>query len=545
MIKLLLEKGDSMILKKPYGLLIKYFRVIHIILTLITVFVAVNSHTVLQFFRDFIKNGYTVTVFDNMAKEYISGFLYIGILLILGILLAMYILLKTKNKPNKTYLFAIIYYSVLFVAIIISSSLINGLSDGLWATAAARTYRDIAQIIYFPQYIFIIIIAIRALGFNVKQFNFKDDLKELEITEADSEEIELSINFQTYKAERIIRRFIREFYYYYLENKIIFNIIFCVIVVITVVTLFKGYEKLKYTYDEGESFAYETFNININDSLLTNVDLAGNAIVNSKYYLIIRFNIINNSTQSQKLDYTNFKLYLGNDYLYPSLDIGNYFLDYGNPYMGSIINAKTTATYIIPYILEENQVKDSYKLTLYTGQSTKSKNFLAKTINVNLKPTKMMDVEVVRNANLNENVSFSSTMLKDTSLTIKNVVYDTRYEYTYESCYKETCRTYTDLVLTESNNMKNQILLIMDYDFKLDTTVPGYQNIKSLKTFSNTFMKIEYTYNNIHYVIDVKDLTPSRVEDKLILQTDKDITYADSVNLLITIRNRCYKIKLK
>ena len=93
--------------------------------------------------------------------------------------------------------------------------------------------------------------------------------------------------------------------------------------------------------------------------------------------------------------------------------------------------------------------------------------------------------------------------------------------------------------------MKNQILLIMDYNFKLDTTVPGYQNIKSLKTFSNTFMKIEYTYNNIHHIIDVKDLTPSRVEDKLILQTDKDITYADSVNLLITIRNRCYKIKLK
>ena len=524
MIKLLLEKGDSMILKKPYGLLIKYFRVIHIILTLITVFVAISSHKVLQFFRDFIKNGYTVTVFDNMAKEYISGFLYIGILLILAILLAMYILLKTKNKPNKTYLFAIIYYILLFVAIGISATLINGLGDGLWATAAARTYRDIAQIIYFPQYIFIIIIAIRALGFNVKQFNFKDDLKELEITEADSEEIELSINFQTYKAERIIRRFIREFYYYYLENRLIFNIIFSVIVIITLITLFKGYEKLKYTYDEGESFTYKTFNININDSMLTNVDLTGNAIVNGKYYLVLRFNVTNNSTKSEKLDYSNFKLYIGNDYIYPSLDIGNYFLDYGNPYMGLTINAKTTATYIIPYILEENQVKNSYKLTLYTGQSTKSKNFLAKTINVNIKPVKMMDVEVVRNANLNENVSFSSTMLKDTSLTIKNVVYDTRYEYTYESCYKETCRTYTDLVLTESNNMKNQILLIMDYDFKLDTSVPGYQNIKSLKTFSNTFMKIEYTYNNIHHIIDVKDLTPSRVEDKLIIQTDKDIT---------------------
>ena len=200
-----------MILKKPYGFLIKRFRIIHIILTLLTIYIAVSSRQILTFIRTFISNGYSVTVVDNMSSQYISWTLYLTIFLVITSLIAIFILLRSKKKPNKIYMAAIIYYAILLVFVFIAAFLIDGLKESLWSTAAARTYRDIAQLIYYPQFFFIIVLGIRSLGFNVKQFDFKNDLKELEITDEDSEEIELNINFQTYKAERFIRRFIGEF----------------------------------------------------------------------------------------------------------------------------------------------------------------------------------------------------------------------------------------------------------------------------------------------------------------------------------------------
>ena len=534
-----------MIFKKPYGFLIKRFRIIHIILTLLTIYIAISTRGILTFIRTYIDNGFSVTVFDNMASQYISGFVYVAIILVMASLLAIFILLRSKKKPNKIYIAAIIYYFILLIAVIIASFLIDSLSEALWPTATALTYRDIAQIIYYPQFIFIFVLAIRALGFNVKQFDFKSDLKELEITDADSEEIELNINFETYKAERLIRRVIRELYYYYLENKLIVNIIFGVIIVITVFSLFKSYERLRYTYDEGEAFTYNNFRINVVDSMLTNVSASGDEILDGRYYLVLKLEITNNGLNNAYLDYNNLKIYVNNEYVNPSLDIGNYFLDFGDPFMGDRFDPDETTTYTIPYILTEDQVEDEYRLSIYTGASQNSKEFLAITINVDINPTRYMDVSVVREANIGETVSFSSTLLNNTNFTLNRLEIARRYEYQYESCYLDNCRTYTGLVLAGTATQPGKSLLIMDYDFVMDSETSAYQNIKTIKDFIRNFATVEYTILGETYEASVSNVTPSRVEDKLILQTTEDIETAGEVNLLFTIRNRCYKIRIK
>lgn len=194
---------------------------------------------------------------------------------------------------------------------------------------------------------------IRSLGFDVKKFNFKSDLKELEITEKDSEEIELNLNFQTYKAERKIRRFVRKLKYYYLENKKVIYIFSGLLVLILGFIIYRNTEKVKYTYKENHSFTVNSLNYNIKDSIISNVDLKGNIIEKDKYYVAIRFEVKNTSSTEKRIDYDNCKLYYGSSYKYPSLNLGNSFLDYGDPYMNDVIYAKETKTYIMVYEIEK------------------------------------------------------------------------------------------------------------------------------------------------------------------------------------------------
>ncbi len=534
-----------MILKKPYALLIKNFRKIHILLTVLAIFSLVQTRRIVAFFRNYVANNYTVTVTDTLVKDTISPLLYISLLFSIIMLIFLYILLKTKKKPTRMYFFNIVYYLILLISIIISSVLIGNLSNGLWTAANARIYRDLANVIYYSAYFFIALLCIRSLGFDVKKFNFKSDLKELEITEADSEEIELSLNFQTYKVERNIRRFIRELKYYYLENKKVIYILLFVLVLVTGFVIYKNTEKVKYSYTETSNFTLNGLTYNILDSMITNIDLEGNTIENDKYYVVIRFNVTNNSSSDNRIGYNNFKLYYGSDYQYPSLNLGNLFLDYGDPYMNDVIYAKQTKTYIMAYEIDEKYKNKDFKIILYQGASLKSKEFLAKTITVKLSPTLYEGSEVVRNAKLNENVSLSGTMLQDTTFKVNNPIFTNRYEYTYESCYQNMCRTYTDVVVADVSYQTRKALIVLDYELSFDETAVSYININSISTFTNNFLEVEYELDGETTKVSAKYANPPKLKNKLVLEVNGKVLDSEYINLLVTIRNRSYSIKLK
>jgi hypothetical protein len=126
--------------------------------------------------------------------------------------------------------------------------------------------------VYIPQFAFIIVSGTRTLGFNVKQFNFQNDVDDLKVSSNDNEEVEINIGLDTYKTKRNFRRFIREFKYYVLENKLIVSIIFLVLVglfIKNVVTNSTSYNK---TYGVGDTFTYKNLQLTINDSIITNLD---------------------------------------------------------------------------------------------------------------------------------------------------------------------------------------------------------------------------------------------------------------------------------
>ena len=101
-----------------------------------------------------------------------------------------------------------------------------------------RSLRDISLIVLIPQVILNFIHLGRACGFNIKQFNFKKDLEELEIDTSDYEEVEITLSKNNYKIARFFRKALRLTKYFILEHKFVVTIFASVIVLITTLTIF-------------------------------------------------------------------------------------------------------------------------------------------------------------------------------------------------------------------------------------------------------------------------------------------------------------------
>jgi hypothetical protein len=58
-------------------------------------------------------------------------------------------------------------------------------------------------------------------------------------------------------------------------------------------------------------------------------------------------------------------------------------------------------------------------------------------------------------------------------------------------------------------------------------------------------LKIRYKIKNEEKIVDLNNVTPNRLKDKLVLQANNNIQNATSIDLLVVIRNNQYVIKLK
>ena len=205
-----------MIIKKPYAFMIKHFRLIHVILSLLMVFLISKTSSIVSFFNEYVKNGY----YTLNSGSYINFYMFISIILIIVISAFVYLLMKWKNKSRNLYIFTIGFYFVLFILFIIYFNVFSNISLNQINVRGIRAYRDIIIIAYVPQYILLAFHVIRAVGFDIKKFDFKKDLEELDIAEEDQEEIEVTLGSNAYKYKRTIRKMLREFKYYVLENKL-------------------------------------------------------------------------------------------------------------------------------------------------------------------------------------------------------------------------------------------------------------------------------------------------------------------------------------
>lgn len=535
-----------MILKKPYAFLIKHFRIIHLLLLLPIAYLIHRTFQIASFFRSYVSNNYTTTIV-NIAAEHISFFMYFAVLFIILITLAIYYLMRQKRKSVKLYFCILLYYIFLFVLIGITYSILSNMEHNLITAQTARAYRDVSVVLCLPQYFFFLYMLIRGIGFDIQKFNFASDLKDLEITDIDSEEFEFNVTVEGYKIERTFRRFLRETTYYIKENTFVFGCIFVVFVIFIGTTLYLHYGVYNKTYHMSDKMTHNYFNIQIADSMVTNLSYNGNVIANGKYYLVLKLFVENRTATNYELDYTNFHLVLNGKNIYPTLDRGEHFIDFGKPYANEKIEKQSKDYYVLAYEIDEVDLTNEYTIKILESIDYKVGEIAAKYKNIILNPPKIDHIEEVEVLDVDKTVVLKETSLGYTTFILHQYAFRNSYTYDYDYCIStNNCRKLKDQIVPDlSGSIEKTKLLVLNMEYTLDDSTSYASAIKSDMKFFEHYFALRYERNGVSHIVSMNNKTTAYMEDVLVFETRQDAEMADKLDLLITVRNKRYIIHLK
>lgn len=344
-----------MVFRKPYAFLIKYFRLIHLIITGILVCIVSHSNKIYSFIKSCILDP----VNRYSSVDYVNYGVYIFIVIGLILFGIIYWLFKYKDKPRSLYIFSILGYVVLGIYLFVLYSYFSGLYNEVIDQKIIRAYRDIMLILLVFQYIVIIFMFVRGLGFDIKKFNFTNDIHELNITNEDGEEIEVDLNIGTDDLKMGIRKRKREFGYFLQEYRsIIIGI--CSIIIVTVVYFgYNNITNLLKVYKQNETFG-NINNITIKKSYY-NVD-------DGKNYVIVNYDIFKYGVKA-RFNVNNLILKIGGEEYLPNKNICYNFSNLGSCYKKQFVTNKVSS-YIVVYEVNDLNIKKSY---LYYKESYDNK----------------------------------------------------------------------------------------------------------------------------------------------------------------------------
>ena len=490
-----------MIVRKPFAFLIKHFKAIHLFLCGLLVYACYKYNGIVSFLRNYISTG-------NGRYDAVNYINYTPIYIILGAIVVMaiiYYLMKYKDKPKKLYLFSIIGYIAVIILFIFLFNYLRTFSSSIIEQKTLRLYRDISLMGLIFQYIIIVIMLIRGLGFDIKKFNFSKDIQELNIDLTDNEEVELVMGFDTNKTKFKIRRFFREFRYFIREN-ILFTGLSLIVIVIILWIIVANYTSKNKVYKENEYFGVD-FNMLVNGSYLTKEDNSLKKLsVGSSSLLVVKFKI--SSNHSDVLNPDNFILSIYGKTYSPNNKYCSSLKDIGKCY-NKIKLTEQKKEYIFVYLVDDNVLNKKIYLKYDYGYLTNKNNSIIK---VRLTPDNIDDEETTTKR-INDTLEFNNSIIGDYKLKIEEYNISDNYEINADITLMPTSNnTIIRLKVSEGNDLIDNYAL-------LKYTISGLEYTSTMKKLYNDN---DYSYYEVN-----------------------NITYADSIKLVLNSRHNNYEYILK
>ena len=374
-----------MILRKPYALFIKFFKPMHIVISLLILYLISLNNKALIFFNEYLSNS-TSVVGQNLKDELINSFIYIIPFIVIAFSIIVMSIMFKKRKPITFYFICIFSFIIVLVINFYTANFLQTLEKSMVAIKSIKLMHDLILINIFIESFIFILFFVRGLGLNFKKFNFDSDVLKLELNESDKEEFEVNIGIDVNEVKRTRKERLRKFKYLYIENKFIINlsVIFTVFITFLIIGL-NVYNNVKNIKEEGSVYNISSFSVGVNSTTILNKDYKGNLITDEENYLVV-VNIkakINFGTDDLNLN--DFVLNIENTKIRPTTKYSERLLDLGLYYDNSLLTSNFME-YIIAYEIPEKYITS--EMILYCNNKSN-------TIKIKLSPEKVEDSTLV------------------------------------------------------------------------------------------------------------------------------------------------------
>lgn len=532
-----------MILRKPYAFLIKYFRLIHLVLTVLIGILLYNTKQILDFFDSYIASG-TFSILSDVADKYVPGYLYLLIFLTLGLCLIIIFLLKTKDKPIRYYIINSCLYLALIIVLVLAKSQLTTIEFNEMNIIWLRVARDVLFVAYILQIPTLIFSISRTLGFDIKKFNFKKDILELDITKEDREEFELDVAVDSEDVKAKLRKNVRNLKYFYKENKTIILIIGAIIILVGGYYVYKLSVQNK-VYIENQEFSSYNFNMKVLESYQLTEDYRGNDITNKTFaFVVLKMQFKNKTDDDLTIPLDRMVLRCTDLVSYKPTDkYYDYFIDLGNGYKGQTIPSGETKEYIFVYKIDDDYVNSPKTFEFIKSIKNVNNENIYEIVKVKLSFNEFGETKFVALNSLGNVLEFNDYLLGKSKLAIYNYEISKNFVYEYEVCNVE-CKKQYEYISPLATTKYDASVMKLNASFLKDENLIN-DNI-SLQILSK-FTKLRYVIDGEEYVQKnvLNDLTPKSEKDYVYLEVNSNVSKATSIYLDFYIRNFKYTYVLR
>ena len=540
-----------MILRKPYAFLIKNFKKIHAVMALILLYLVYKSSNLMSFLNEYVTDQPSYVGTEITDTLFNTWMFLLPVLIILASIVVI-VLMVNKQKPYRFYFINIVSSIFVIVYYAYALNVIGDLELRLVDIRIMRAVRDLIVVVYASQLISTIVTFARATGFNIKQFDFGKDLKEMEIKESDREEFEVELNVDTDKAKRKARRTFRFSRYYYLENRLIINGVVAITFVIVCFSLFMNSFVYNKTYSSSEYFNTRDFIMRIEDAYVTTKDSKNNIITDENHSLVVLRVKIKKRYQNSddiELDVAKTALKLGDTRYYPIMTYRDKLTDIGTSYEYQIITDEYEY-YLLTYQVETVKLDSKTKEFNYVENMVFTKRGINPNIIHIALNFKNLDSDIeAKNYNLEEEVSFDESILKESKLTVSSVEINNTFKNTYQYCStSNTCYDMVEYLKPSVNSNYDKTLIKFSYQLIKDETLTT-NTINNLYNLLNAYATIEYKIDGVvkRQTSGFGQVVPTKTKEDNVayIEVVDEVAKANEINLILKVRNSEYIIKLK
>jgi len=531
-----------MILRKPYAFLIKNFKLLHLILTILFSICIYKNTGIITFLNEYISTPKIITNIDAMGSMFP---LYMFIIPVIIIIICTIILciMYNKKKAYLLYIFCILVSIASFALYNYCYNLVIDMQVEIIGIRTVNIIRDLYTMVVLLNSIVVIFTLVRATGFDIKKFNFVKDLQELNIVDEDSEEFELELNIDSNEIKRGFKRKLRYLKYGYVENKFIINVIILLLIALVMFVIYFINTIYYKNYNQTVTFQTDYFVMHVDNAFITSKDYNGNKLTDNAL-VIIDLKIKSFLNKGRLLDSVNSSLVVNDKVYSHSEKYRDYLFDLGVVYEEQLIYPNNS-NYLLVFEIPKEDINSEMTFRYANGFDVFASNLIPKYITVKLSPFNLDGEIENKKYEIGENIDISESTLGNAVINIDNYEIGSNLTINYNFCpTKLECYESTEYVKPSLGNYDKSLLMISGNITINDTLV----NVYDLYSFISKYGKIEYTINGINKKmgVSIKRVNPvNKKNNTEYLEIIKEIESAESISLKFYIRNKSYEYILK